>query len=1060
MHREIQFLDRPFQTKSRLGLHLFTFIVGGLLALEAWPVLTSWFATWTGWTLPALPAGVTWGGRQWSWALLAAFLGGARALYTSAESLLAGRFGADLALAVALVAALLINQPLVAAEVAFIGLVGECLEAYTFGRTQAAVRRLVETCPRMCLVLRDGAEIKVPVDQVNVGEHVVVLPGKRVPVDGIIRSGRSAVDQSYLTGEAIPVDKEVGDPVWAGTFNQHGRLVVEVQRVASQTVMGRVIEITAQAMQKKSRVMRLADQWARWFLPLVAGLAAVTFLLHWLWFGRHRTDGALIQAVYPTLAVLVVACPCALILASPATLMAAVARLARTGVLLRHGRALENLAHVDALAFDKTGTLTEGKPRFASLSLLESRWTAEEILRLAAAAEAGSEHPLGQVVVSAAREQGATLPAADEFQAHPSGGVSAKVDRHRVLVGNRRLLSEMHVPWHPEADEVLRRLDAEGQTPLLIAVDDQLVAVLGVWDVVRLEAPAVLEELRRCGLNEQVLLTGDRRAPAEAVAQRVGISTVQYELTPVGKADFIKSWQTSGRRVAMIGDGVNDAPALAQADVGLALGGTGADIAAEAGDIVLMGDPLKPLPLLIRLARQMDAILRQNLLVFAVGVNVLGVILTAWILPFWSEEARQQAPFWAAVYHQVGSLGVLLNAMRLLWFERQEDWKWLAAASNWTRQIDAALERFNLHEFSHWLADHYRLATSVAGSLLLGGWLLSGFTAIPAGAVGIVQRFGRTLPENLEPGLHWRWPWPVERVRHVELDLLRPVALGFRWLGQNEPAPATWPSLHPGVAAREREEALMITGDGNLIEVQVVLWYRVSDARLYLFETAACEAILQSLAESVVREVLAGQSFLKVLADGRGEFEHEVRRRLQERLTEPAFTRLGIDLHAVAFQDLHPPREVVEAYYQVTRALSRRTQLVTAAQIEQDNRRAQELMARERVLAQAHGRADEQSRRVRAEVAAFSQFVAAHRLAGALSTAAAPQPLAALDLALTEFRLTVELCEQILPGRPKVLRDTNLPGHIHLVPELLRLRLPPLPRDRATPGGAVAPEDR
>jgi Cu+-exporting ATPase len=579
--------------------------------------------------------------------------------------------------------------------------------------------------------------------------------------------------------------------------------------------------------------------------------------------------------------------------------------------------------------------------------------------------------------------------------------------------------------------------------------------VIGVWDVVRSEAAGVLEELRRSGLEQQALLTGDRRAAAQAVAERLGLATVQFELTPVQKAEFLKGWQAAGRRVAMVGDGVNDAPALAQADVGLALGGTGADIAAEAGDIVFMGDPLRPLPLLVRLARQTHAILRQNLFIFAVGVNVVGFLLTAWILPLWSEAARQQAPFWAAVYHQIGSLGVLLNAMRLLWFERERDSAWLRAASSVTRQIDAFLEQFSPHEASHWIMDHARYSAGIALAGLLTIWLALGFWAIPEGAVGVVQRLGQTLPDDLAPGLHWRWPWPVERVHVVAVDQLRPVAVGFRWLPQRDATAATWAALHPSVAAREREEALMITGDGSLLEVQFVLWYRINNVRAYLFETADPEPVLQALAEGVVRDVLAGQSFLAVLSERRGAFEHEVLSRLQARLAEPPHARLGVTLQSLAFQDLHPPREVVEAYYQVTRALARRSQVVTAAQIERDNRRVQELIARGRLLAQAQGRADEMHRRVRAEVAAFSQFAAAHVVAGALSTAATAQPLAALDVALTEFRLTVEMCEQTFPGRPKILRDPALPGHLHLMPELLRLRLPNLPRERP-----VAPEER
>ncbi|HMP61325.1 MAG TPA: heavy metal translocating P-type ATPase [Gemmatales bacterium] len=1069
MHREIQFLDRPFQAESRLGLHLLTALVAGLVLLEVWPYVASWLPLLTGWTPPLPALGLSWGDRVFSWALIAALIGGARALYTSAESLLAGRFGADLALAVAIVAALLINQPLVAAEIILIGLVGECLEAYTFGRTQAAVRKLVETCPRMCLVIREGQEQKIPVDEVQPGERIVVLPGKRVPVDGAVVEGRSAVDQSYLTGESLPVDKEDGDSIWAGTLNQFGRLVVEVQRVASQTVMGRVIELTSQALQKKSAHARLVDRLARWFLPAVALMALATYVAHWIGFSRAGTESAALQAVYPALAVLVVACPCALILATPATLMAAVARLARTGVLLKHGRAMEALAQVDAIAFDKTGTLTEGRPHLGSVVALggaSAQWadpTQEvqawprgtdgddalgpaDILRWAAAAEIGSEHPLGQVVVTAARDRQLPLSDAVDFHAHPGGGVAALVAGQGVLVGNQRLLASQQVEWNTAADEVLARIDALGQTALLVAVEGRLVGLIGVWDVVRPEAASVLQELRQDGLDRQALLTGDRWAAARAVAERLGVAEVQAELTPPQKVDYLKGWQAAGRRVAMIGDGVNDAPALAQADVGLALGGTGADIAAEAGDIVFMGDPLRPLPLLVRLARQMDVILRQNLLIFAVGVNVVGVVLTAWILPLWSEEARRQAPLWAAVYHQIGSLGVLINAMRLLWFEKSKEAGWWRGLAGLSAGLDAWIERLDPHELSHRLGERAKTTTAVALVLMLLLWAAFGLTQIPEGSVGVVQRMGQTLPADLPPGLHWRWPWPLERVHVVDMDRLRPVGLGFRLIGGPDSG-STWATLHPGVAAREREEALMITGDGNLLEVQLTLWYRLADARAALFATADPEPLLRGLGESVVREALAGHNFIAVLSEGRGDFERLILGRLRERLAEPAYARLGLDLHSVAFQDFHPPREVLEAYYQVTRALARRSQTETAAEIERDNRVARENMARERLLAQAQGRADDLRRRSQAEVTAFVQFAVAHHIAGAVSQSALGP--------LSEFRLTVEAAETVFAGRPKVLRDPALPGQVHIMPDVFRLRLPPLSRERTAP-----PEER
>lgn len=1048
MHREITSFEKPFQAESRLGLYGFTVFIALLVGLDVWPSVAAWAASAFGVSLPDYGAvGLSLFGFSFSFAMLAALIGGARTLAASLESLLAGRLGADLALALAVIAALLLKQPMTAAEVLLIGLVGECLEAYTFGRTQAAVRKLAETCPRMCLVLRGGEQLKVPVDSVSPGEHVLVLPGKRVPVDGVVLEGRSAVDQSALTGESRPVEKEPGAEVLAGTVNQFGALVIEARRVGGQSLMGRVIEMTAEALKKKSEQERTADRWARWFLPIVLALAVGVFGLHF-WLNRGAPE-ALTAAAYPALAVLVVACPCALILATPATVMAAVARLARTGVLLKGGAALERLAAADMIVFDKTGTLTEGKPHLGTVASLAPRFAADDLLQLAAVAEQRSEHPLAALFRQEGARRGFSIAPASEFAAHPGGGVFARAAAGAIRLGNARFLAEQGISLPAAAEAKAKDLDELGQSALFVAVDESVVGVIGVWDAIRTEAAATLAELRRSGLKEIALVSGDRRAAVQAVAERLEIATWLAEQLPRQKADFIAELQSAGRRAAMVGDGVNDAPALAIAQVGLALGGVGSDIAAEAGDIVLMGEPLRPLPLLYRLSRKTAEIIRQNILWFAVGVNVVGVLLTAIILPIWSPAMREQAPIWAAVYHQIGSLAVLLNAMRLLWFEREAETGLLRSLGDFGRRLDGWIEGFDLHEASHWLIERRRPVALAAGALVLLAYTASGVVEIPADAVGVVQRCGRPLAEELAPGLHLRWPWPWETVAKVEPERWRTVAVGFRVLGgPGGEGPQTWSSQHAGLTAPDREEALLLTGDGNLLETQLLVQYTVASPHGFLFACADPEGALRTLCEATVREVMAGSSFLEVLAGRREVFQQAVASRLAARLAEPSYRRLGLKLQGVAFQDVHPPRELVEAYYEVTRAQSRKEQQITAAKSGAEAAVAVQEVERLRNVALLEARLEEATTLAFAQQAAF------------LALAAAVRPTAADPLAweLFAFRQSVESAEKMLSGRAKVLRDPKLRGQFHVWPEGPRLRMPPMGRGRTPALGAEANE--
>jgi Cu+-exporting ATPase len=1070
MHREISHGDQKLEPESRLSLYLLTALVGLLLAADLWPAFARWVSGWG----PKLP---TYSNEVYGYrlALLAAVLGGARALYGSLDALFAGRVGADLALALACVAAILLKEPLVAAEIVFIGMLGECLENVTFERAQRALRSLLDIFPRRTWRLRDGQEERVLVSELDVGDKVVVKPGGRVPVDGVVLDGRSAVDVSALTGESLPVDRGPGDEVLAGSLNQFGALTIEAKRVAEQTVAGRVIELTAKALKDKAPLERNADRLARYFLPAVLGLAAVTFLGAMVMHGGNwfRPAGspkltlgeAARLSAYPALSVLVVACPCALILATPAAVIAALGRLAGTGILIKGGSALERLAAVNAFAFDKTGTLTEGRLEIGDVAPLPGVG-ADDLLRAAATAEQRSEHPLARLVLQEATRRNLTPESVEEFTAHPGAGVEAKTPSGVVIVGTSRLLQEKGFALPPEMAEVLQRFDAAGQTALLVARAGRVLGAVGVRDHLRPEAAEVLAQLRGLGITRVALLTGDRTAAASGVVAALATSSpvgqgsnpdphaittapdgfsslltdVRAELLPQQKAEFVAEWQKQGLRVAMVGDGINDAPALAKADVGLALAAGGTDVAAEAGDIVFMKDPLASLPLLLRLSRETVRIIRQNIVVFAFGVNIVGVVLTAWLWPLFAPPTwYEQSPVVAVVYHQLGSVAVLLNAMRLLWFERAVTNPTYVRWRGRLGRLNDWLERLSIDDAAHWLSHRWRAVAATLLGLMFGAYALSGLTRVNADEVAIVRRFGKPLPADLQPGLHWCWPWPVDTVTKVKPARIQTIEIGFETVGKEKaPSARVWASSHGGDGIRRKsDEAVMITGDGQLIELQGSVRFHIAEPRVYLFEAEDAPAVLKGAAESVLRELAASRTFGDLLTVDRRAFQAEVLARLQKRCTEYGAHGLGVRIDGVSLHDLHPPQEVVAAYHKVTQAMeaSHRKENEARALAVSQEKALQAETDRAKLVAQA------ESNRTR-------RFALAERDAQLALLAVRKDSPQIMDM-----RLFYDALEKALAGRDKVIVDTgDAPVHHNLwwMPfESLRWliggRAPPLP---------------
>ncbi|MGH9492224.1 MAG: copper-translocating P-type ATPase, partial [Terriglobales bacterium] len=545
----------------------------------------------------------------------------------------------------------------VAAVITALVLLGQVLELRARSRTSSAIRALLDLNPKTARRLgRDASEDDILLEQVQPGDRLRVRPGERVPVDGVVLEGSSAVDESMITGEAMPVGKSPGSRVIGATVNGTGSLVMRAERVGAETLLAQIVRMVSEAQRSRAPIQRLADTVSGYFVPAVVLTAIVTFVVWALYGPEPRMAYALLSAV----AVLIIACPCALGLATPMAIMVGTGRGATAGVLIKNAEALEVMEKVDTLVVDKTGTLTEGKPKLVSVVALPPV-TEPELLRLAGSLERSSEHPLAAAVVAGAREKGAGLSESTEFRYLPGKGVTGKVGGRNVAVGSAALFTELGIETGdlPQKAETLRR---EGQTVMLVAVDGRPAGLLGVADPVKETTPEALRILRESGVRV-VMLTGDSRTTAEAVAKKLGVGEFEAEVLPQRKSEVVKRLQAEGRVVAMAGDGINDAPALAQAHVGIAMG-TGTDVAMESGGVTLVKGDLRGIARARTLSRSTMRNIRQNLF-FAFVYNLLGVPLAAGILyPFFGHGALL-SPMIASAAMSFSSVSVIANSLRL-----------------------------------------------------------------------------------------------------------------------------------------------------------------------------------------------------------------------------------------------------------------------------------------------------------------------------------------------------------------------------------------------------------
>jgi Cu+-exporting ATPase len=533
-------------------------------------------------------------------------------------------------------------------------LLGRLLEARAKGQTSEAIRRLQKLKAKTARVERDGREIDVPVEDVQVDDLVVVRPGEKIPVDGVVTEGYSAVDESMITGESIPAGKKEGDNVIGATLNKTGSFKFRAARVGKDTVLFQIIRMVEEAQGSKAPIQRLADRVASVFVPVVIGIAILTFLA-WYFLGPQP---AFLVAMLNFISVLIIACPCAMGLATPTAIMVGTGKGAENGILIKGGESLESAHRIDTVVLDKTGTITKGEPSLVDVAPAGGPG-ADELLHLAASAEKGSEHPLGEAVVRGAEARNVPVSTATKFDALPGKGIVAEVDGKIVLVGNIRLLEDEDVEVAPMKG-AFERLSAEGKTPVYVAVDGKPAGVIAVADTIKEGSAEAIVELKKLGI-EPVMLTGDNRRTAEAIAKQVGIGRVLAEVLPQDKAEEVKKLRASGKKVAMVGDGINDAPALAEADVGIAIG-TGTDVAIEASDITLMSGDLRGVITAIRLSRATIRTIRMNLF-WAFFYNVVGIPVAAGVLIPWFGISL--SPIIAAAAMAFSSVSVVSNSLLL-----------------------------------------------------------------------------------------------------------------------------------------------------------------------------------------------------------------------------------------------------------------------------------------------------------------------------------------------------------------------------------------------------------
>jgi HflK protein len=923
-------------------------------------------------------------------AVFITLLAGYKTFYNSFSSILEKRISADIALCVAVAAALATGQYPAAAEAMFIVLVGEGLESYAAGRTSAAIERFVEQMPRTATVFREGREETIAAELLSPGDVILVRSGERIPADGVISSGHSTIDESSITGEPLPQEKKPGDEVFSGTLNNDTLLRVRVSRSGSNTTLARVIELVKEAQERRSPVERLADRAAKYFLPALLVSAALTFYFTRDWLR--------------TVAVLIVACPCALILATPTAMVAAMGGLARRGILVRGAAVLERAAKTDVIVFDKTGTITEGKAEIIRVIGIDR--SEEDVLALAAAAEKASYHPLARAIVAEAARRRLTVVEVHDAKVSPGLGALGRVHGLEIRAGNAEFLNHAGIMG---TETLLAEADEAGAAAVLVAEGTNLAGAILFRDRVREGVEEALSTLRDLGIDDLRILTGDRKRSAEFVAREVGIAQIEAELLPAQKIERVQALVSAGKHPAMIGDGLNDAAALATANVGIAVAGA-SDVTAEAADVIYLPHTLEKLPEFFKMSRRAVRTAWQNIILFACIFNAAAVICAA---------TGVIGPVGAAVTHQLSSFFVMMNSLRLLRVPGagtsrvRQLWQEALSRSPVPRTFARAQEIFAHFEFgallnffiARWTRIRWPLAYAAVAA-----YVLSGVYTLRPDETGVVERFGRKLVPYTQAGLHYKLPWPIDRLTRLQARRVRVIEIGFRSDNANtavEPGAYEWNLQHRSGRFRSvPEESLMLTGDQNMIELTATVHYIPDQPGDFLLRQLDADTTVRATAESVIESVVTSSSLDEVLTANRRAIESRAKAELQRRLN--TYTS-GVQVLAIKLEDVHPSLEVVDAFRRVSDAFEEKNRLINEAEGYQNEQ-----------LALAHGNTGAMMQ----NASAYSTGRTARAQGDADRFRQAEEAFRG-NVKATESRLYLETMEDVLPGKKKLIVDKS-----------------------------------
>jgi HflK protein len=841
-------------------------------------------------------------------ALIVALAGGYPLVARAVAALKERRVSYDVTIAIAAIVAVAVREYVAAAEVVLIVLIGDALEHWAMHRADAAIANLLSVQPDRASVIRDGREQIIPAVDVRLTDRVIVRGGERVPVDGVVLEGHATVDQSIITGESIAASKMVGAAVYSGSVLEQGAIDVRPERVGDDTTLARIGRLVSEAKRRRAPLVRTADRLSKYFLPILIASAIIVYLL----------TGQALRSV----AVLLVACSCALVYATPAAFAAALARLARSGILVKGGDVLERLSKVTIVAFDKTGTLTAGRPSIATV-IPAAGFEADDVLRLAAAVERRSEHSFGRAIVAEAERRHAAIPTADGFVPKPGLGVTAAVGGREVRVGSVVFMRELSPEFCAGVERLVAQGAASADSQVVVAVDGRPAGLIVLHDAPRSDAADAIESVRGLGIKSIQLLTGDDRRTALAIAEKVGIvpDAVHADMLP---DDKLRCLHDAGGDTLMVGDGVNDAPALAAASVGLAFGRGAADLSAEAAQIVVLDARLSAIPDLIAFARKTVRRVEFNIMAFAVGVNAAAIVAAG---------TGYLTPAASAILHQLVSLAVIGGSISLLIEGRA-----IGGAQRWAAWRDGAFARLQSQAATGgtkvvaFVQHHQRpIARAATGALALV-WLLSGVTVVGPNESAIVQRFGRLVDGSAGPGLHVRLPWPIETVTRVSTRRVRVVEVGFRSpaVPSREPVDFQWDTVHTeGQVQQMPDENLVLTGDENLAELYAVVQYVIASPSRYLFAAKDADALARMMAEGALRGIAASYSLDTLLTTERQGVESRWADAMRERL---ARVDAGIEVLGIHLTDVHPPVEVVSAFRDVASAQEQQVMRVNEAE--------------------------------------------------------------------------------------------------------------------------------